>query len=227
MITALQLLLLLPVVLTAHWLVRPMPSALESAPGVMRYCLGFAKWALLAEPMGQLVRVVYDGGAESVSTGTAWMGFLAYGLTVHFLCTGLDDLVTGLAGMLGLKTPKKLRDVLSFHAFTQGRPSRFLLVVLMITIAGVMLKSSSHGDAGLFLMPLVVSSPAGTVAAVFQQTRALADFHVITIVAGLVCAAGMPRTDVFLQQPQLWKGVLSLSLFALSVAMLWTKGAQS
>lgn len=222
--TALQLLLLLPVVLAGLWLVRPRPEAKDAAAGVMRFSLGYAKWVLLVEPLYHLVGVVFDGGAESVSTSTAWMGFLAYGLTLHFLSTGTVDLATGLTCMFGLKTPETLRQALTFHAFTKSRRPRFLLVIFLLTMVGVLLKSSSHGDAGLFLMPLIVLSPAGTAAAVFQQARAWSNFNLIIVVAALFCAFGLPRTDDFLRQPLRWKGVLCLSLFALSVVMLWTRG---
>ena len=222
--TALQLLLFLPVVLAGLWLVRPRPDAKDAAAGVMRFSLGYAKWVLLVSPLYHLSAMILCGTAETVSTGLAWMLLPAFALTLYFLITGADDLVTGSLGMLGLQTPERLRKVLAFHFFTRGRHNRFLIVIGILTLLGLPVVSSFHGDAGLFLRALAVSTPVGNPAAVFQQARAWSNFNLIIVVAALFCAFGLPRTDDFLRQPLRWKGVVCLSLFALSVVMLWTRG---
>lgn len=222
--SVLQLLLFLPVVLAGLWLVRPKPSAKDAAAGVMRFSLGYAKWVLLVHPLYELSAMILGGTAETVSTVLAWMLLPAFALTVYFLITGAGDLITGSLGMLGIRAPEWLGKVLTFHFFTQGRHNRFLVVIGILTLLGLPVVSSFYGDAGLFLRALAVSTPVGNPLAVFQQARAWSNFNLIIVVAGSFCALGLPRTDDFLRQPVRWKGTVCLSLFALSVVMLWTRG---
>ena len=71
------LFVLLPLALVARWAIRPRPAVLDVAPGVMRFCLGIGKGVLLVMPLWHLAVMILHGGPESLSTGVAWMGFLA------------------------------------------------------------------------------------------------------------------------------------------------------
>lgn len=221
---ALQLLLLLPVLLAGLWLARPRPDARAAAAGVMRFCMGYAKWALLVYPLYGLSSMVLGGTDETVSTALSWLLLPAFALSVYFFTTGAGDLITGSIGMLGMRAPEWLEKVLAFHFFTRGRHPRFLVVIGILTLLGLPLMSSFCGGSGLFPRALAVSTPAGNPAAVFQQARAWSNFNLIIVVAASFCALGLPRTDDFLRQPVRWKGTVCLSLFALSVVMLWTRG---
>jgi alginate O-acetyltransferase complex protein AlgI len=89
----------------------------------MRFCLGFGKWVLLVGPLWHLSSMVMRGGTDSLSTGVAWMGFLARLLSLHFVFTSAGDLIAGLGGMMGFKVEDKVQSLIDLRRFTHGNLS--------------------------------------------------------------------------------------------------------
>ncbi len=218
------LFVLLPVILAARLIIKPRPALLPVAQGVMRFCLGFAKSALLVLPLWHLATLVLAAGPEGLSTGAAWMGLLALMLSLHFAFTGAGDLIAGLGGMLGFQVPDEMQEIFTLRPLTRGRSLRLLPALLVLALLTMLVVTLSPASVGAHLKALFVSPPR-TVATVFQEARVWTDYHVVTMLAGLACLIGIPHSKDFLRIPAPWKGVISLSFFAVAVAIQWTRNA--
>ncbi|TXC90952.1 MBOAT family protein [Metabacillus litoralis] len=69
--------------------------------GVSRFILGLAKKVLIANPLGGVADEIFSMPAESLSTGTAWIGIIAYTLQIYFDFSGYSDMAIGLGKMFG------------------------------------------------------------------------------------------------------------------------------
>ena len=211
------LFVLLPLALAARLAIRPRPATLDVAQGVMRFCLGFGKWVLLFDPLWHLAGMVLRGGADSLSGGVAWMGFLALMLALHFLLTAAGDLTAGLCGLFGIRLAEEMEVMFTMRNVTQGKMTRHLLLLAALAVCGTL----AHGT-WLPLKALFAPMPR-SIATVLQESRVLTDFHVITMVAALACLLGLPFSRDFFRVPQPWKAVICLLTFLLAVVMLWTR----
>lgn len=218
------LFVLLPLALAARQIIKPRPSPQEVAHGALRFCLGFAKWALLVSPLWHLSGLILRGGVESLTTGMAWIGLLAQILVMQFVFTGTGDVLAGLGGMLGFKPAEAMQEVLTLRRFTQGRHTRLLPLLALLALVGMVLQTLPSIEIWPHLKALAVSPPR-TVATVFQEARAWSDYHVITLLGGLTCLIGLPHSRDFLREPAPWKAVVCLAFFVLAVAIEWTRNA--
>ncbi len=80
----------------------------QFASGIALFCIGFAKKILLANTVGQVADAAFR--AESLSTGAAWWGAVAYALQIYFDFSAYSDMAVGLGRMLGFEFLK------NFHA---------------------------------------------------------------------------------------------------------------
>ena len=192
------LFVLLPVALAVRFYIKPRPATLDVAQGVLRFCLGIGKWVLLVDPLWHLATVVFRGGPESLGTSVAWMGFLGLMLSLHFVLTAADDVIAGLGGMFGFKVGEQVQDAL--------------------------VQTASFSDSWLHLKALFAPPPQ-TAATLLQQARVRTDFHVLTIVAALICLIGLPHSRDFLREQAPWKATSCILTFIFAVAMLWTHAA--
>jgi len=71
------------------------------ASGVTIFILGFAKKALLANPVGQVADAVFN--AADPCALDAWFGVLAYAFQIYFDFCGYSDMAVGLGRMLGFE----------------------------------------------------------------------------------------------------------------------------
>jgi hypothetical protein len=218
------LFVLLPVALAVRLCSPPRPAMRDVAQGVMRFCLGFAKWVLLVDPLWHLAAMVLRGGPESLSSGVAWMGFLGLLLSLYFALTAAGDLIAGLGGLFGFKVPEQVQEVLTWRRFTQGKWLRLIVLLLGITVVAMLVQTASIGDTWLHLKALI-DPPAKTNATYFQQARVWTDFNAVTMVAALACLIGLPHSRDFLREAAPWKATVCFLLFTLAVAMLWTHAA--
>jgi len=69
--------------------------------GLIRFAVGLAKKVLLADPMGELADIAFNGG--DLGFGLAWLGIIAYALQIFFDFSGYSDMAIGLARMLGFR----------------------------------------------------------------------------------------------------------------------------
>ena len=213
------LFVLLPLALAARLAVRPRPATPDVAQGVMRFCLGVGKGVLLFDPLWHLSGLVLSGGADSLSGGVAWMGFLALMLALHFLLSAAGDVIAGLCGLFGIRWTEKMEALFTLQSITQGKLMRHLLLMIVLAAVGTL----AHGD-WLPLKALFVPAPR-SIATVFQESRVLTDFHVITMLAALASLLGLPYSRDFLRAPQPWKAAICLLTFLLAATMLWTRVA--
>ncbi|WP_226529302.1 MBOAT family O-acyltransferase [Metabacillus niabensis] len=71
--------------------------------GVSRFILGLAKKVLIANPLGGIADEIFALPAESLTTGTAWIGIIAYTLQIYFDFSGYSDMAIGLGKMFGFE----------------------------------------------------------------------------------------------------------------------------
>jgi len=78
-------------------------SSTQFAEGIQRFILGLSKKILLANPLGSVADAVFITSASDLSTGSAWIGIIAYTLQIYFDFSGYSDMAIGLAKMFGFE----------------------------------------------------------------------------------------------------------------------------
>jgi len=73
----------------------------DFAEGFARFTVGLAKKALIANYVALLADNAFGLAPEVLSTGTAWIGILAYTLQIYFDFSGYSDMAIGLGKMFG------------------------------------------------------------------------------------------------------------------------------
>lgn len=58
---------------------------------------------LLANPLGSVADTVFATSALDLSTGSAWVGIIAYTLQIYYDFSGYSDMAIGLAKMFGFE----------------------------------------------------------------------------------------------------------------------------
>lgn len=69
--------------------------------GIQRFVLGLSKKVLIANPLGSVADKVFALSSGDLTTGTAWIGIIAYTLQIYFDFSGYSDMAIGLARMFG------------------------------------------------------------------------------------------------------------------------------
>lgn len=75
----------------------------QFAEGVKRFIRGLAKKVLLANNIGLLWEHIQAQPPESLSTGLAWLGIIAFAFQIYFDFSGYSDMAIGLALMFGFR----------------------------------------------------------------------------------------------------------------------------
>ena len=78
-------------------------SSVQFAEGIKRFILGLSKKILLANPFGSAADTVFATPAAELSTGSAWVGIVAYTLQIYFDFSGYSDMAIGLGKMFGFE----------------------------------------------------------------------------------------------------------------------------
>ncbi len=73
------------------------------AYGAARFCTGFAKKILLANPMGPVADACFGAHPDVLSAPTAWLGLLAYAFQIYFDFSAYSDMAIGLGRMFGFR----------------------------------------------------------------------------------------------------------------------------
>ena len=74
-------------------------TADDFAEGAWRFVIGMAKKVILANQIGALFTTI--SGMSEISTGTAWLGAIAYSFQIYFDFSGYSDMAIGLGRMFG------------------------------------------------------------------------------------------------------------------------------
>jgi len=69
--------------------------------GLSRFCLGFAKKIMLANPMGPMADAAFGAHPDVLGAPTAWLGLTAYALQIYFDFSAYSDMAIGLGRMFG------------------------------------------------------------------------------------------------------------------------------
>lgn len=78
-------------------------SSVQFAEGIKRFILGLSKKILLANPLGSVADTVFATSIMDLSTGSAWIGIIAYTLQIYFDFSGYSDMAIGLGKMFGFE----------------------------------------------------------------------------------------------------------------------------
>lgn len=71
--------------------------------GFRRFTIGLGKKVLIANTMAVLADEVFAMDFHSMSSGTAWIGILAYTFQIYFDFSGYSDMAIGIGRMLGFR----------------------------------------------------------------------------------------------------------------------------
>ncbi|MBM7609086.1 alginate O-acetyltransferase complex protein AlgI [Lysinibacillus composti] len=71
--------------------------------GTRRFIQGLGKKVLIANPMGEVADQIFAISGGDLTTGTAWIGIIAYSLQIYFDFSGYSDMAIGLARIFGFK----------------------------------------------------------------------------------------------------------------------------
>lgn len=73
------------------------------AMGVARFCLGFSKKIMLADPIGLIADAAFNAGPGSLGPLAAWLGVVAYAFQIYFDFSAYSDMAVGLGRMFGFR----------------------------------------------------------------------------------------------------------------------------
>ena len=74
--------------------------------GLFRFSIGLSKKMLIANPMSELTDTIFKIPPETLTTGQAWLGSLAYSFQIYFDFSGYSDMAIGLGLMMGFRFPE-------------------------------------------------------------------------------------------------------------------------
>jgi len=74
--------------------------------GFYRFVIGLSKKVLIADVLGQEVKIIMGSDISMLDSSTAWIGILAYGFQIYFDFAGYSDMAIGIGRMLGFKFPE-------------------------------------------------------------------------------------------------------------------------
>ena len=83
-------------------------AAQDVSDGCLRFTIGLAKKALLADALAGLVTGIW-GDLASLTVLSAWLGLIGYALQLYFDFSGYSDMAIGLGRMLGFRFPQNFR----------------------------------------------------------------------------------------------------------------------
>ncbi|MCR4965295.1 MAG: MBOAT family protein [Bacteroidales bacterium] len=75
----------------------------DRVAGFRRFVIGLSKKVLIANTLAILADEVFAMDYHTMSTGTAWMGIIAYTFQIYFDFSGYSDMAIGIGRMLGFR----------------------------------------------------------------------------------------------------------------------------
>lgn len=90
-----------------HELRRPQPRIDQVQGGAIRFAHGLAKKVLIADQIAPIADAAFAASADgSLTTGSAWLGIVAYSLQLYFDFSAYSDMAIGIGMMLGFRLPE-------------------------------------------------------------------------------------------------------------------------
>ena len=74
--------------------------------GFFRFAIGLARKVLIANPLGEYADSVFAVDVSTLSSGTLWVGILAYTFQIYNDFAGYSDMAIGLGKMVGFRFPE-------------------------------------------------------------------------------------------------------------------------
>lgn len=130
--------------------------------GSTLFIIGLFKKIVLADGIAPVANAVFaaaDGG-QTISTGAAWMGTIAYSFQIYFDFSGYCDMALGLARLFGIKlpinfnSPYKALSISDFWRRWHITLSRFLRDYLYIPLGGN--RTGVFGQHGNLLITMLL-----------------------------------------------------------------------
>ena len=76
-------------------------SAADLADGAFRFMIGLGKKVIIANQLSEIVDQFLANGLDSLSTGGAWIGVVAFTFQIYFDFSGYSDMAIGIGRCLG------------------------------------------------------------------------------------------------------------------------------
>lgn len=87
----------------AEQLVNRTSTMEDRVMGFYRFAIGLGKKVLIANTMAAVADEIFAMNYTTLSSGTAWIGILAYTFQIYFDFSGYSDMAIGLGRMLGFR----------------------------------------------------------------------------------------------------------------------------
>ncbi len=87
--------------------------------GLFRFLIGLSKKVLIANILAQQADLIFSTNPESLASGTAWIGMLAYTMQIYFDFSGYSDMALGLGRMFGFHFPENFNFPYISQNFTE------------------------------------------------------------------------------------------------------------
>lgn len=81
----------------------------KAAQGVLRFCVGLLKKAIVANFAGELTEKLLGSDLTELSAAGAWVGIFAYAIQIYFDFSGYSDMAIGLGHIFGFDFPENFR----------------------------------------------------------------------------------------------------------------------
>lgn len=94
-------------------------SSANRMNGLLRFFIGLSKKVLIANVLAQQVDVIFATNPSNLSTGSAWIGMIAYSLQIYFDFSGYSDMALGLGRMFGFRFPENFNFPYISQSFTE------------------------------------------------------------------------------------------------------------
>ena len=87
--------------------------------GFYRFVIGLGKKVLIANTLAAYADQVFGANYTELSSGTAWIGILAYTFQIYFDFSGYSDMAIGLGKMMGFKFPENFNNPYTSRSITE------------------------------------------------------------------------------------------------------------
>jgi alginate O-acetyltransferase complex protein AlgI len=78
--------------------------------GFFRFVIGLSKKVLIANTLGEQVDMIFALPSDSLGTGLAWIGIVAYSFQIYYDFSGYSDMAIGIGRMIGFRFPENFNN---------------------------------------------------------------------------------------------------------------------